>query len=296
LLAPRSDRWLNAPMSPRDENAPPPGPWPEIAEAAAEGTVAAVYDGLRRALGVPMVNFIFRHMATRPGLLEWCWSILGPAYGSGAIAAGAAGLRRAARDALAGAAHDAPALPEPVARLLGDYNRANPMNLIGMRIIARALDTAPPGGGGPPVAAHPMAGAAPGGQPVALAPAAMDAASAARVRRLALLATGGTGWITPTLYRQLANWPEDLAGIERLIAPIVADGSLARCAASMVAAADRLAAPILAGLEWSDRPPGSLATLRRLIAAFPPVMAHMTVVGLYLEGAPRPVDRGGRLR
>ena len=58
----------------------------EIREPNAPPHVAAHYDDIKQATGIPQVNLIYRHLATHPGVLEWTWSVLGPAYRSGRIA------------------------------------------------------------------------------------------------------------------------------------------------------------------------------------------------------------------
>ena len=68
-------------------------PVPAIAEADATGEIAALYADIRATLGVPVVNLIWRHLATFPGGLSWAWRSLKPLYASGAIAAEAAALR-----------------------------------------------------------------------------------------------------------------------------------------------------------------------------------------------------------
>nr|NKB46120.1 hypothetical protein [Alphaproteobacteria bacterium] len=58
-------------------------PLPEIKEGDAVGETAALYDDIRAVIGVPMVNLIFRHMATVPGCLLWAWGTVRPPYISG---------------------------------------------------------------------------------------------------------------------------------------------------------------------------------------------------------------------
>mgnify|MGYP000940811934 CR=1 FL=1 len=56
-----------------------------ITEKEAQGPVADFYEDIRSTLGVPVVNLIWRHLATIPGSLEWCWTSLKPSYESGAV-------------------------------------------------------------------------------------------------------------------------------------------------------------------------------------------------------------------
>src|SRR6185436_2132253 len=55
----------------------------ELAERDATGGKAAIYAELKRLGGVPMVALIFRHLATRSGVLEWAWEAIGPAWRTG---------------------------------------------------------------------------------------------------------------------------------------------------------------------------------------------------------------------
>ncbi|MDE0942889.1 MAG: hypothetical protein OSB58_10710 [Alphaproteobacteria bacterium] len=55
----------------------------ELSEEAATGPIADIYDEIRRLWAVPYVSSLQRHLASRPGWLEWSWSALGPAFTSG---------------------------------------------------------------------------------------------------------------------------------------------------------------------------------------------------------------------
>ena len=55
----------------------------EIAENDATGEIAAIFADVRHLWGVPYVSAIQRHLATRPGVLEWAWEAVGPAFRSG---------------------------------------------------------------------------------------------------------------------------------------------------------------------------------------------------------------------
>src|SRR5919107_6363699 len=77
---------------------------PEIAERDAPPEIAAIYDEMRRFTRLPLVNLIYRHLATVPGALPWAWGLLRPAFADGSL------------DAAAGRIHAAVSLPqvEPV--------------------------------------------------------------------------------------------------------------------------------------------------------------------------------------
>ena len=123
---------------------------PEIKEGDAVGETAALYDDIRAVIGVPIVNLIFRNMATVDGCLLWAWSTIRPLYVDGQIPAAAQTLTAnvmPGRAADLGRPIEMAGLSVPdvreIDRVLDTYGRANPMNLIGLKVIDLALDDAP---------------------------------------------------------------------------------------------------------------------------------------------------------
>ena len=57
----------------------------EITEADATGPIGALYEDMKVAMDVGMVNLVYRRMATIDGLLEWVWSAFRPALVSGDV-------------------------------------------------------------------------------------------------------------------------------------------------------------------------------------------------------------------
>ena len=55
----------------------------ELSETDARGEIARIYAEVRALCAVPYVSSLHRHLATRPGWLEWCWAAVRPAYLSG---------------------------------------------------------------------------------------------------------------------------------------------------------------------------------------------------------------------
>ena len=53
---------------------------PELAEREATGDVARIYAEIRALCAVPYVSSMQRHLATRPGWLEWAWAALRPVF------------------------------------------------------------------------------------------------------------------------------------------------------------------------------------------------------------------------
>ena len=68
----------------------------ELREADAPAAIAAIYEDIKRATGIPQVNLIFRHLATVPDMLARTWDILGPLYVSGQISEYAGTIVRSA--------------------------------------------------------------------------------------------------------------------------------------------------------------------------------------------------------
>jgi hypothetical protein len=49
---------------------------PEIRQEDASAAVARIYSDIKRASGTPLVNLIYRHLATIPSGLEWVWGCI----------------------------------------------------------------------------------------------------------------------------------------------------------------------------------------------------------------------------
>src|ERR1700685_2868773 len=69
---------------------------PEVSEADAPESVQAIYRDIRRLSGVPMVALVFRHIATRPDVLEEVWRAIGPLFRGGRIQDAAWGIAKLA--------------------------------------------------------------------------------------------------------------------------------------------------------------------------------------------------------
>jgi hypothetical protein len=196
-----------------------------VAESAASGRVAEIYVDIRRVLGLPMVNLFYRHLATRPELLEEAWTALRPNLGSEAAEAGASALTsEAASSATAPTARRAPASPaagsdaaQLGAATLDAYARANSLNLLGMHALLDGCPGTGEGGGAvePPAVARilPMADLA-----------SLPAPVRTRLDELGVALLGAEEpRIVPSLLRHFA---QDLRLLERLgtaLRPAVAE-------------------------------------------------------------------------
>jgi len=279
-------------MSDNDTIPAPPATLPELLEADAPASVRAIYDGLRDGAATPIAALIWRHIATYPGMLEACWTSLGPLFADGTLPDTAWRVARetAPRHLLPKVAPRARALlgiaPQDEATiqaLVEAYNRANPVNLLGVKVLLSRLDSDAPREAALPDAltdalwsppapiTHPI--------PPMTVPADMDPA----VRRLLNdLRCGDTGQIdpvVPSLYRHLTGWPAYLAVLHMGLDPLFRDGAMAaataRVAQAMDAEAVRLARRIdpVPDLAGQDR---LQATMRRFAGG---VIPTMIVVG-----------------
>lgn len=274
----------------------PAKPLPEIKENDAKGHIAALYDDIRAVIGVPMINLIFRHMATVPGCLDWAWATTRPLYLSGAIPKAAAALTESI---LPGQTAD---LTGPISaaglstddidgmsRVLDSYGRANPMNLVGLKVIDLALDQMPQDdtvGQAPAVSDEMLL--TPEGMPDLLPmidPTTAPDRTRGALSRLARQIHGGDTGVIPSLYRHFGAWPDFLEELESALEPTLS-GGIEDAAQSMLADGERRAEIMYRGLALSDMPPPdgqATATLKHLIGQFPPNICRLTVLATLLK-------------
>jgi hypothetical protein len=210
---------------------------PELAERDATGDVSRIYTEIRTLCAVPYVSSMQRHLATRPGWLEWAWAALRPVFADGSAQTTAWRLVGAL---------DAPPLPplSPSAlRVLGvdaggarairaaceSFVRVSPTNLVFSGLLRRVLAGERPGGG-----SDGSAGWTPPPDPCALPPL-VDPTGLPADQRAVLLELGtevdGRPFV-PGLYRMVANWPAYLAHVGTVLRPRFTDpATLAACRA-----------------------------------------------------------------
>ena len=111
----------------------------EVSEGAARDSVADVYADIRRVLGVPMVVFVYRALAARPGRLERVWKALAPNLASVEAQRNAAALDPPERWKVAplpqAALEIAGIDPPRLAGTLDGFDRANRLNLLGLQAL-----------------------------------------------------------------------------------------------------------------------------------------------------------------
>ncbi|MFT7570103.1 MAG: hypothetical protein ACI9JL_001130 [Paracoccaceae bacterium] len=277
----------------------------EIAAENATGNIKNVYAAIESALGVKLVNLVYRHLATVPGALEWAWSTVGPSFENGVFAE-QSGLLGLVGDTsvTSRVSFDQAGLSEEegnrVVETLSAYNRANPMNALSLRVIAMALEAGRPALWRAPVSkttGTKITGEVTPGElsvllPMApldgLPPATMDS-----LYRLARLTTGQDRGLVPSLFRHFTAWPALLTALADWLEPLAKEGVIEGQVARISALADEIAQDIFAQL---DRPEhgavlpdaATRETLLQTIEIFPPAICRMIVIGGLLHKAVRP--------
>jgi len=213
----------------------------EVAEHDAAGRVAALYADIRNVSGTPLVNLVYRHLATDPDMLDWAWQAMRPHFLSGALAAQAASLRRRAGHLVSTWPMEAAAVGgvrglDDAIRLILTYNRANSVNLMALTHLLQPRDSALVD-----AACEQPASVKAEALPRLPALAELPEAEQARIHRLNAFAEPDTPVILASLYRHLAVWPEVLPVAERLLAPLDRAGLLAHARATVCDAARRIA-------------------------------------------------------
>ncbi len=270
---------------------------PELSESEARGDLAVIYGEIRSFARLPFVALLYRHLATRPGVLPWLWQALRPEFASGAIPDAASRLAevarlpivapvRAAQWRMAGlTAEDRGS----IAHVLDAYDRANPINLLVARLSVRLLV------GGDVVAApvtvskpldranRPARPAIPRLPPL-LPASAIPAEISTRLARLANFGQPAAGAMTPSLYRHLAHWPGYLALLPERLETAFLDGAVVRAVEAYRQAADaesiQLEPPACVALADRDRPsPQALGDLPATLEAFAALIPEMIAVG-----------------
>jgi hypothetical protein len=195
----------------------------EIPEAAATGRIAELYVDIRSVCGLPMVNLVYRHLATEPGLLERCWAGLRPNLASAAAAAGAAELVRLAAtpgaQALRPATVAASGLTGEQIRLAGAtlaaYARGNSLNVLAMFALLDGCDGRSDATEAEPTAREPILPMAP-----------LDALTPRAAALLDEISLGVVGAeeprLVPSLFRHFAADERQLTLIWSVLEPAVA--------------------------------------------------------------------------
>ncbi len=194
---------------------------PEISADRATGELATLYDRIKRVQGTPVVNFIWRHLATVDGALPWAWTVACSSLPRIASAMGpllqAADRQIERRDLAEGLRLRLE--PAQTLDVIRAYERGNCWNLLAMTVLAsvRAGNPAPTGGAAPPPA-EPAAGEVP---PLPRYDA-LDADLRDCIDRLAAAGPAAASGVRPSLWVHLAIWPALLQHIADSCTPVLA--------------------------------------------------------------------------
>ncbi len=225
----------------------------ELPERDATGAIAGIYDEIRRFWAVPYVSSMQRHLATRPGWLEWVWAALRPAFASGhaqtvawraSEALAVPRLTPISRDALRVWGVDA--MRESAIRAVCDsFIRASPANLMLSGMLRRLLNGDAPGGGaGAPASWTPPPA-------IASLPPLVDLDALPPPERgvLLSLATPVDGKpFVPGLYRMLGQWPAFIAHVATVWPPHAYDPATRASCARLLDAIDAEVSGVFAAL------------------------------------------------
>jgi hypothetical protein len=275
---------------------------PELRERDARGEIAAIYDEIRHLWAVPYVSSMQRHLATRPGWLEWVWASVGPAFASGhAQAAAWAAVERIdvprlppiARDALRVWDVDA-AGERAIGAACASFVRVSPVNLVFSGLLRRLLS------GERPASAAPMDPRWTPPPPPPTLPGLVDVAALDPFTRDLLMSLGTTVGgqpFVPGLYRMLAGWPAFFAHVATVLRPCLSDPATRAACRRVDEAVDAAVPAVFAELpRLPERPPmpdrAEFAAVLDALDAYKRTSPEMVVAGRML-GAAMPAPGAG---
>ncbi|MEZ5816547.1 MAG: hypothetical protein R3D44_05655 [Hyphomicrobiaceae bacterium] len=266
----------------------------ELNEADATGDIAEIFAEIRHLYATPYVSSIHRHLATRPGVLEWAWELVAPAFRSGV--AQETGWRIASDAALTPLSP----IPSEVLAVWGvksgdiatihaiaeSFTRVSPLNLVfggiirdvllGMRLGERMA--LPKADWRPPAA-------------LAAPPGMVDSAhlDEAQQRVLERFRSGsGSTAFVPGLYRMLARWPGLLAHLAVELGPRFESGEKTAVARDLIHKMDAAVGEIRSTLQKPARlaPSDDEAQhLVRMIDGYRVTSPEMILFGRLILGA-----------
>lgn len=266
----------------------------ELSETDARGDIARIYSEVRELCAVPYVASLHRHLATRPGWLEWCWAAARPAFLSGeaqtAAWRAAASVSVAPMPALSASALRLMGVDAPAARSIRavceSFIRVSPTNLMLVGLVRGQLERE--------AVSEPAAGPAADWtppEPLPTLPAMVDTGSVTEDVRNVLMQlsndVAGQPFV-PGFYRMLGHWPAYLAHAATLLGPRFDDPATVAACDAVVAAVDAAAEQVFRGLP---PPPASVPR--------PPRDEHAEVLEImrrYRKTSPEMVVFGTLLR
>ena len=269
------------------------GSLPEIPFDSAEGNTRLIYDAIAQALGVRLVNLVYRHLATRPGCLEWAWGVVGPAFQNGQFANRGAELADLVKNELI---VETPTYPlaslglgrnevAAVMNTLDAYIRANPMNALSLEVLSRALREDRP-------VAKSLPRASTSVDLRELLPMSsvdtLPASTRGLLGRITVQTVGEGAPMVPSLFRHFVQWPSLLSAMTEILEAVPSPEAMAdriRRQASVIAGeiSDVLATDGTVRVNESERE-GLVST----IEIFSPAICRMIVLGGMLRQGLKP--------
>lgn len=268
-------------------------PLVEISIDEASPDISAIYQDIARLSGIPLPALIWRHLATYPSVLPQIWQALRPFYACGAVQDVAWGTVKTVLGGetsglttarlIAGGLGDE--ITNDYRRVLRSYNRANPVNFVGVRLVLAAL-----AGTATPSASSSDAPRLPDWTPPSpiegLPPMVPVPEITGEVRRkidsLAAAAGIDRGQVVPSLYRHLVPWPGLIDLLHAELAPRVQSGEIARLS-DRIAGALRIEAEALANQMPSLSDLARIEDVKPTLEAFSGLIPEMVVIGTLLE-------------
>lgn len=270
----------------------------ELRERDATGEIAAIYEEIRRLWGVPYVSSLQRHLATRPGWLEWTWAAVGSAFASGEaqVAAGRAAkgltvphLAPISRDALRVWEVDADG-EAAIRAACASFVRVSPVNLVLSGLLRRLLRGERPAGTTsasrdwtPPPPLGPL--------PALVDPAALPLAQQTVLASLGTMV--GQEPFVPGLYRMLGSWPAFLAHVATVLRPQLQDPATRSACTRLLDAVDAEIPAVFAALSspplMPPMPPsGEFADVLAALDTYRKTSPEMVVFGRMIGDAMPP--------
>lgn len=272
--------------------------WPtEVSEAEATGEIKEIYQDIKAVLGVEMVNLLYRRLAVEKEALRWAWGTIRTAAIEGELERGAAALILQLKPlcrgaipiaALRGLGIDA-AAQASIAGVVGAFNDANPLNLVGSCMWATMLDGQPtrrPAGAPILNSASRRSNRASLPLPPMIDITEMEPGTAAIVRELLKWRDSSEKPSVPSLYRHLAHWPAFLALSVVILDPVLANGELMHALKALRSSAMTTAQDILSrgAPTTQSLPQGkALSLVREITAAYPTRISELVVIGRTME-------------
>jgi len=196
----------------------------EVRPSDAPAAIAALYADILLVSGVPVVNLIWRHLATLPGVLAWAWSAVRPLVASSEMAEARVEISERTQASLAELRLGRAKLvrlnggdPKPVRAIINGYLFGNLTNITALTALRLRIRNQ----------AAPSSRLTPAEQtaPVPMLPPlpsvrSLDPEIAAIVESLASQHEASAKGIVPSLYLALTPWPDLLAALAMALGPL----------------------------------------------------------------------------